>query len=141
MFDSLQSFLNRTGNDDRPIFIFTEAQSSSPSGSSVMQEYLQAARRLDVPIISIILTCSSEENERRLTDRTSTLHATSTKLGDSAILKTIRETEDIYRYGHEARKEVVIDTTGKDIADVASAAEEVVRAVLGSNTVEIKEKP
>ncbi|KLO05441.1 hypothetical protein SCHPADRAFT_811876, partial [Schizopora paradoxa] len=80
VFDSLHSSMSaKLDAGEQPIIIFTEAQSTSPKGSEVMQEYLQAARRLNIPLISIILTCSSEENERRLVGRSNNSNKTSTK--------------------------------------------------------------
>jgi len=98
-------------------WIFTEQQSSSPSGSATVKEYLNAARNMRSPLISVVLSCGPEENARRVIsgDRGST----NTKLTDLSILKHIRDTEDIFHFGNMAQFELDIDVTTKSAIQVA----------------------
>ncbi|KAL8853939.1 MAG: hypothetical protein Q9221_001247 [Calogaya cf. arnoldii] len=86
-------------------WIFTDSQSSDKVGQAAVADYIHAAELRGSPIISIILSCSVEENTIRLgaADRRGT------KLNDIEILLEIRETEDLYRFGGEM--EINIDVT------------------------------
>lgn len=98
-------------------WIFTEQQSSSPGGAATVREYLDAARNRASPFVSVILNCSQEENAKRATsgDRGNQ----NTKLTDLAILKYIRDTEDIFHFGKTAQLELDIDVTSKSASEAA----------------------
>ena len=85
-----------------------------------MKEYLAASRRLGLRLISIILSCSDGENERRLLSRAES-SAQTTKLSDVQILRTIRAGEDVFEYGEDAWMEIKVDVTGITPGEVAES--------------------
>ncbi|KAL8674595.1 MAG: hypothetical protein Q9168_001038 [Polycauliona sp. 1 TL-2023] len=87
-------------------WIFTDSQSSDRVGEAAVADYLHAAELRGSPIISIILSCSPEENVRRLgaADRRGT------KLNDAGILQEIRATEDLYHFGGEMEFDIDVTT-------------------------------
>ncbi|WVW78284.1 hypothetical protein I302_100237 [Kwoniella bestiolae CBS 10118] len=99
-----------------PILVFTECQSSDPSGCSVMDEYLSFTRTVNAKFISIILNCSIDENAQRLTQQGRKREG-GTKLTDTKVLRIMREEHAIHRYETKADREWVIDTTGRRVED------------------------
>ncbi|EWC45850.1 hypothetical protein DRE_04857 [Drechslerella stenobrocha 248] len=92
-------------------WIFTECQSNSHIGTSISHEYLAGAQRRSSPFISIILTCSLEENLKRLSHpaRKTTPRR---KLTNREVLKAIRDEEVIHRFGDWIGvRELVVDVT------------------------------
>ncbi|KAF3087505.1 hypothetical protein TWF569_002104 [Orbilia oligospora] len=79
-------------------WIFTECQSNSHIGTSISHEYLAAAKRRSSPFVSIILTCSLEENLKRLS-HPSRKTTPRRKLTNREVLKAIRDEEVIHRFG------------------------------------------
>lgn len=106
----------------RPLIVFTEAQATAEA--NVMREYLDAAARAGVPLVSIVLSCSPEENARRLQGRA--VASARTKLSDTGLLAEIRDELEIYHYGELAASEVDLDVTH---VSPAAAAEEIARVV------------
>ncbi|KAL8752771.1 MAG: hypothetical protein Q9199_005508 [Rusavskia elegans] len=104
-------------------WIFTDSQSSSEVGKAAVTDYIHAAELRGSPIISIILSCATEENVLRLgaADRRGT------KLRDAKILLEIRKTEDLYRFGGET--EIDIDVTELRPHHAAQAIYDFVRNV------------
>lgn len=86
-------------------WIFTDSQSSGKVGKAAVADYIHAAELRGSPIISIILSCATEENLLRL----GAARRRGTKLNDAKILLEIRKTEDLYRFGGET--EIDIDVT------------------------------
>jgi hypothetical protein len=95
-----------------------------------MNEYLTAARTLGVPIFSIILDCTADENARRLVS--GKRGENNTKLTDIEILEVIRATEEIFEYGEEATWETRVDTTSMTVDGVAEEVAGPIRAHLST---------
>ncbi|KAJ6257171.1 hypothetical protein Dda_8057 [Drechslerella dactyloides] len=92
-------------------WIFTECQSNSHIGTSIAHEYLAAAQRRSSPFVSIILTCSLEENLKRLS-HPSRKTTPRRKLTNREVLKAIRDEEVIHRFGDWIGvRELVVDVT------------------------------
>ncbi|KAK6358854.1 hypothetical protein TWF696_000034 [Orbilia brochopaga] len=92
-------------------WIFTECQSNSHIGTSISHEYLAAAQRRSSPFVSIILTCSLEENLRRLS-HPSRKTEPRRKLTNREVLKAIRDEEVIHRFGDWIGvRELIVDVT------------------------------
>ncbi|KAI9653202.1 MAG: 60S ribosomal protein L3 [Alyxoria varia] len=96
-------------------WMFTDQQSSSDDGTASAKSYQSAAESRGSPFISVVLHCRSDENIRRLT--MAGRGHDNTKLTDPAVLRTVRENEDIYHFGGEL--EVDLDVT--DLEPVAAA--------------------
>ncbi|KAF3158953.1 hypothetical protein TWF106_003826 [Orbilia oligospora] len=96
---TLLDSINTASTDHSPTtWIFTECQSNSHIGTSISHEYLAAAKRRSSPFVSIILTCSLEENLRRLS-HPSRKTTPRRKLTNREVLKAIRDEEVIHRFG------------------------------------------
>jgi hypothetical protein len=90
------------------------------------KDYTSAAAARGCPFISIILTCDLDENIRRLTNPSRS--GPKTKLTDVDILREIRETEDIMRFGGELELEIDVTTkTPNTVAEEIKAFLDVVR--------------
>jgi deoxyadenosine/deoxycytidine kinase len=90
------------------ISIFTDSSTYSNEDRTVAAwDYEAAARHCGLPFISVILTCDMEENVKRLTHPSRWFKTT--KLMDPDVLRTMRENEEIYRFGHAL--EVVLNVT------------------------------
>lgn len=109
-------------------FIFTDSRESSGVGSEGARDYQKAAEMRGVPFISIILHCGLSENLRRLESRND-ISERGTKLTDGGVLRTIRETEEIFRFGGNLEKEV--DTTYMRPSETAQMIVQHVSAVTG----------
>ncbi|KAH0541782.1 hypothetical protein FGG08_003737 [Glutinoglossum americanum] len=79
-------------------WIFTDQQSSSAQGSSAAQDYQNAATAKKSRFISVILNCGLDENIKRLRE-SGRGGSVNTKLTNVAILRSIRENEDLYSFG------------------------------------------
>lgn len=97
--------------------ICTDQQSSDRVGAAVVEDYIQAATRLQSTFISVILQCSEEENVKRLSGRGRKAGAT-TKLTSSDVLLAIRKTEDIYKFRNDS--ELVLDVSSLSPGDAAA---------------------
>jgi hypothetical protein len=95
-------------------WVFTDSQSSEEVWAAP-KDYAAAATARGSPFVSIILTCDVDENITRLTNPSRS--GPKTKLTDVDILREIRETEDIMRFGGEL--ELEIDVTTKEPSAVA----------------------
>jgi len=82
-------------------------------------EYVNAAKKQGVPLVSVVLSCSEEENMSRAIAHGRGSTGFNTKLTDLAILKRIRDTEEIFRVGDGL--ELDLDVTGMHADDAASA--------------------
>ncbi|KAL8696517.1 MAG: hypothetical protein Q9201_007623 [Fulgogasparrea decipioides] len=94
-------------------WIFTDSQSSDEVGSAAVADYIHAAKRRRSPLISVILTCNTDENLRRLQAEL----RGKTKLNDIDVLLEIRESEDLYHFGGDT--ELTLDVT--ELSPVAAA--------------------
>ncbi|KPM46453.1 hypothetical protein AK830_g200 [Neonectria ditissima] len=86
-------------------WIFTDQQSSNELGSSTAKEYQIAAALRGSPFISVILSCELDENLRRAVGE-GRGNGSNTKLTDLAILRTIRQGEDIFHFRAETEMEL-----------------------------------
>lgn len=79
-----------------------------------MHEYLVTCQRLGpgADLISVVVSCSADENARRLSGRAEEQHPGSTKLVDADILHAIRQSEEIHRFGDQLGLEIELDTDG-----------------------------
>ncbi|GAB7345518.1 hypothetical protein MBLNU457_3833t1 [Dothideomycetes sp. NU457] len=98
-------------------WIFTDSQSSDAIGSACSTDYLSAAQERGSEFFSVVLSCSLEENLRRLVIVGRGEGGGNGKLVDVGILKMIRETEDVYHFGGE--RECEIDVSEKSAGEVA----------------------
>ncbi|KAF3915966.1 hypothetical protein AA313_de0207315 [Arthrobotrys entomopaga] len=107
----LDSINSASQDHSSTTWIFTECQSTSHIGTSISHEYLTAAQRRSSPFISIILTCSLEENLKRLS-HPSRKTTPRRKLTNREVLKAIRDEEVIHRFGDWIGvRELVVDVT------------------------------
>ncbi|WWC68092.1 uncharacterized protein I206_102013 [Kwoniella pini CBS 10737] len=101
-----------------PVLIFTECQSTDDWGQAVMNEYMDFAKTVNAKLISIILECSTQDNEKRLMAQDRMMER-GTKLRDISVLNQMRRSYEIHRFGELADKEWVIDTTCRTAQDTA----------------------
>ncbi|KAI9846572.1 MAG: hypothetical protein M1837_003813 [Sclerophora amabilis] len=114
--EAVLSSIVKSSSTKNVTWICTDQQSSSPTGSVVALDYARAAETRRCRLVSVILHCQAEENERRIT-ATGRGGPTNSKLTDLAILRTIREREDIYHFG--GKDEVEIDVTARSAEETA----------------------
>ncbi|RVD89229.1 uncharacterized protein DFL_000246 [Arthrobotrys flagrans] len=109
---TLLDSINAASTDHSPTtWIFTECQSNSHIGTSIAHEYLAAAKRRSSPFVSIILTCSLEENLKRLSHPSRKTNPRR-KLTNREVLKAIRDEEVIHRFGDWIGvRELVVDNS------------------------------
>ncbi|KAM0233528.1 hypothetical protein ACHAP5_010403 [Fusarium lateritium] len=92
------------------VFVFTDFQSDSDIGSAVMAEYHTMAARRGCVFIPIIVTCSKEENLRRLSSLDRSQHE---KLTDVELVARMRDTSVIH-HSPEDRFRMELDLTDLD---------------------------
>lgn len=80
--------------------VFTDQQSSSPLGSSVAREYEMAAQQRHCQFLSVRIECKEDEYLRRALSDGRKKSLTS-KLTEESIIKRMRETEDVFKFGGE----------------------------------------
>ncbi|KAI9795716.1 MAG: hypothetical protein M1833_006885 [Piccolia ochrophora] len=108
--EAVLSSIAKSSSTKDVTWICTDQQSSGSVGSAVALDYAWAAETRGCRLISVILNCEAEENERRLTAPGRGV-PTNTKLTDLAILRMIREKDDIYHFS--SKDEVEIDVTAR----------------------------
>lgn len=86
-------------------WIFTDSRCTSEVGSNAVQDFVDASKKRGVPFIPVIMTCSPEENARRIVDE-GRGKGGRTKLRDTDVLRSIREQEVMYRFGGESELEL-----------------------------------
>jgi len=91
-------------------------------------DYVDAAKKRGVPLVSIVISCSKEENMSRATSHGRGITGFNTKLTDLAILNEIRDTEDIFHFDDEY--ELDLDVTSASADEAASAIVEHLERVL-----------
>ncbi|RDW74549.1 uncharacterized protein DSM5745_07211 [Aspergillus mulundensis] len=114
-------------------WIFTDQQSSSALGSASAKDYQQAAAVRGAPFISVVLNCDLDENLQRAVggDRGA---GSNTKLTDPAILRHIRQSEDIFRF--KDQNELVLDVTHLPASEAARKIHEHIRSVQTTHATE-----
>ena len=91
--------------------MFTDFQSDDDIGRSALAEYRSMARRRHCTFVPILLTCSKEENLRRLGTTERSLHG---KLTDSELLSYFRDNDEVHRLPDEM--ELNVTTLDADAA-------------------------
>jgi hypothetical protein len=81
----------------KSIYVFTDFQSCDEIGCGVMSEYREMVERRGCGFVPIILTCSKEENLRRLSSMERARHG---KLTDTELGVYLRDSSKVY-HGHE----------------------------------------
>jgi hypothetical protein len=97
------------------VFVFTDFQSNDDIGHSVIAEYCSMAMRRSCALVPIILTCSKEENLRRLGTTERSMHG---KLTDLELVSYIRDNDEVYRFP-DGPLQMELDVTNLD-ADAAA---------------------
>jgi ABC-type oligopeptide transport system ATPase subunit len=96
------------------VFVFTDFQSDSDIGSAVMAEYRDMAARRGCAFIPIVVTCSKEENLRRLASLERSQHE---KLTDIELAARIRDNSVIHQSPDDRfRMELDLTELGADAA-------------------------
>jgi hypothetical protein len=111
IFDTLAKSLDTFDS----VFVFTDFQSNDDIGSSVVAEYRSMAMQRSCTLIPVILTCSKDENLRRLGTTERSTHG---KLTDSELVSYIRNNSQVHRFPDDPL-EMRLDVTTLD-ADVAA---------------------
>jgi adenylate kinase len=83
-------------------WIFTDSRCTSEIGSAAARDYEKTAEKLGAPFVSVIMTCDDKVNMERVVSR----DEPSTKLRDGEVLRSIREQEEIFRFGGELELEL-----------------------------------
>jgi hypothetical protein len=113
----LSSIVTAKSTDD-VTWIFTGSHSPSSLGNSSAMDYLNAALVRGSPFISIVLHCELDENLQRVVggDR----GESNTKLTDPAVLRSIRETQDVFLFkdGNELELDVTRLSPGAAAATI-----------------------
>lgn len=113
--DAVFNSLAESQDTWRSMYIFTDFQSDDDVGRSVMAEYRVLAERRNCTLIPITLSCSKEENLRRLVTPQRTVFS---KLTDLELVKNILETDVIYQWRDEPRH-MELDVTSLDVDEAA----------------------
>lgn len=111
VFDTLAKSPDTFGS----VFVFTDFQSNDDIGRSVVAEYRSTAIRRNCTLVPVVLTCSKEENLRRLGTTERSIHG---KLTDSELVSYIRDTVEVHRLPDNPL-EMELDVTIMD-ADAAA---------------------
>ena len=107
------------------VYVFTDFQTGDEIGSSVMAEYRDMARRRDCVFVPVILTCSTEENLRRLGSVERAKHG---KLTDKEVVSAMREEgAEVHRWERD-EMQMELDVTELDADE---AARVICRHVMG----------
>lgn len=97
------------------VYIFTDFQSSDEVGSAVMAEYVGMAARRKCHLVPVILSCSKEENLKRLGTTERSMHG---KLTDDEVVSGIRTRQEVHRWP-DSPLQMELDITELD-ADMAA---------------------
>lgn len=99
----------------RSMYIFTDFQSDDEIGRSVMAEYRSLAQRRNCALIPVTLSCTTEENLKRLV---SPQRAIFSKLTDLELVTNILANDTIYQWRDEPRH-LELDVTNLDVDEAA----------------------
>jgi hypothetical protein len=114
----LASIVESAKSDQKNVtWIFTDQQSSDPVGTAAALDYREAARNRGLTFFSIVVQCELEENLRRVQE--SGRGVSNTKLKDVAIVRFIRDNEDILSFKDADSNELELDVTHCSAADAA----------------------
>lgn len=97
------------------VFVFTDFQSSDEIGRSVIEEYRIMATCRGCSFVPVILTCSKEENLRRLVTPERSIHG---KLTDLELVSYIQDNQEVHRLPNDPLQ-IELDVTTLD-ADAAA---------------------
>ncbi|KAI1068561.1 hypothetical protein LB507_004246 [Fusarium sp. FIESC RH6] len=100
------------------ILLFTDFQSNDDIGRSVLAEYLNFADRQGSIIIPITLTCSREENLRRLVSDEREAYG---KLTNPELVGNLRDSSEIYQWPDHHPSLLVLDVTELSVAEAVLA--------------------
>lgn len=117
----------------RSRYIFTDFQSTDEVGSSVAEEYANAAKRRDCIFVPIILSCDTAENEKRMSSTERLRLAADGKgiLLDTTLLMDIRGCEHIYSF--KCAEELLLDVTSLKSKEAAGKILEHLKSVTRSD--------
>ncbi|KAM0495614.1 hypothetical protein ACHAP8_007880 [Fusarium lateritium] len=91
-------------------FVFTDFQSDDSIGRGVMAEYCAMAARRGCTFVPVTVTCTKEENLRRLVSSERALHG---KLTDVDLVARIRDNSVVYQWPGNSNH-LELDLTGLD---------------------------
>ena len=113
----------------RSRYIFTDFQSTDEVGSSVAEEYADAAKRRGCIFVPIILSCDTAENRQRMRSAERLRSGADGQgiLLDTTILMDIRGHEHIYRF--KRAEELLLDVTSLKPKEAAGKILEHVKSV------------
>ncbi|KAF5658764.1 aaa atpase family [Fusarium circinatum] len=94
IFDALAVSRDTMGS----VYVFTDFQSNDDIGRGVMAEYCNMAARRGCTVLPITVTCSKEENLRRLSSSERVLHE---KLTDTALVAYLRDNAVTYQWSDD----------------------------------------
>lgn len=93
-------------------WIFTDSRCTSETGSAAVRDYEKTALRLGAPLVSVIMTCETKVNMERVVSRDDSC----TKLRNVEVLRSIREQEEMFRFGGERELELDVSNLGPEEA-------------------------
>ena len=110
-------------------YIFTDFQSTDEVGSSVAEEYADAAKRRGCIFVPIILSCDTAENRQRMrsTERLRLGADGKGILLDTTVLLDIRGSEHIYSF--KRAEELLLDVTSLKSKEAAGKILEHLKSV------------
>ncbi|WVN88497.1 uncharacterized protein L203_103708 [Cryptococcus depauperatus CBS 7841] len=131
IFRSILVSLGKSTGDSLPIYILTESLPASPTGLAALHSYFALSSSINFTLVHIVLTCSTEENIRRLACPTRKIKS---KLTDESVLIELRMEEDIAKFHGDLKKskmdglggEFEIDTERTDVRVTAGIVGEYV---------------
>ncbi|EKJ67522.1 hypothetical protein FPSE_12337 [Fusarium pseudograminearum CS3096] len=107
------------------VIVFTDFQSNDALGRSVIAEYLDMAARRHCSSVPITITCSEEENLRRLSSSERIRHG---KLTDMEVVAHLRDNALIYQWPNDDPLHMELDITELKVDE---AAHLILKHVLG----------
>jgi tRNA uridine 5-carbamoylmethylation protein Kti12 len=112
IFDALAVSQDTAGS----VFVFTDFQSGDDVGRGVMLEYREMAARRNCTFVPITVTCSKDENLRRLASAERMLHR---KLTDAELVTHLRDNAITHQWPKDDPFHMELDITALD-ADVVA---------------------
>ncbi len=110
-------------------YIFTDFQTTDEVGSSVAEEYAEAAKRRGCAFVPIVLACDAGENEHRMrsAERRTLVADGKGLLLDAGLSMDMRGRGQIYRF--ECGEGLLLDVTGLASREAAERMMEHLKAV------------
>ncbi|KAJ4137174.1 hypothetical protein NW768_002755 [Fusarium equiseti] len=100
------------------IHVFTDFQSNDFIGRGVMGEYINLAERHKSLLVPITLTCSKEENLRRLASYERGFHG---KLTEPLVVEHLRNATEVYQWPEGQPLHLKLDVTELTVAEAVLA--------------------